>query len=1218
MTPITPRTRQEFLDRPGTLCVVRPVAGAAAAGSEDVDLFLVLADDGSITAFNGHVDLGTGIRTALAQIVAEELDVPVGRVTMVLGDTETAPNQGPTIASETIQVSAVPLRRAAAQARLCLVERAARALRLPRERLRTADGCVFDATAGVGTAVGVGGSTASRLSYESLLEGLHERLILSDATPVKEVADYRIVGQSVQRVDIGAKATGEAVYVHDVRVPSMLHGRVVRPPYAGMDSGPFVGTSLVAVDESSLAGLAGIVAVVVIGDFVGIVAEGEAQAAEAAERLQIEWKPGPRQPDLNELRAAVSAHPGRRRVLVERGEVGRRIAQAQTRLERTYVWPFQLHASIGPSCAVADVRADRITVWSGTQNPLPLRADLALLMKVPETSIEIIRHEASGCYGRNCADDVAADAALLSRAVRRPVRVQLTRAQEHLWEPKGAGQVIEVDGGLAADGSIAAYDFSTCYPSNASPTLALLLTGAIAPVAAVSDMGDRTAIPPYRYDHLRVVVNDMAPIVRASWLRGVSAMPNSFAHECYIDELATAAGVDAVEFRLRHLDDARAADLIRAVAKRAGWQPHDAPRCERVGATRRRGQGVAYARYIHGKFPGTAAAWSAWVAEVEVDIDSGEVQVSRVVVGQDTGLVINPAGVQHQIHGNVIQSISRTIKEEVRFEGTLPTARDWGTYPILTFPEVPVIQVVMMPRPQDPPLGAGESASVPSAAAIANAIFDATGVRMREPPFTPERMREALREARVAGAGAGAEDGAGAGADDGAGAIESPHALQLAALRSQGVAPQVVPRRLAWWQRVGGAAAVALGLATALFTWRPAMPPTAAPDPLLYSAETIERGANLAALGDCAVCHTAPGGMENAGGRRLETPFGDVYASNITPDVETGIGNWSYAAFERSMREGIHRDGRHLYPAFPYTAFTRTSDHDLQALYAYLMSRPPVAATVPATRLAFPFNLRPLMAFWNALFLRVGEVAADPARSSQWNRGAYLVEGLAHCSACHSPRNRFGAELAGARHFAGGHADGWDAPALTALSASPIPWSEAELYSYLKTGVAPLHGIAGGPMQAVTANTSRLPDDDVRAMAHYLASYSTQLPAAAEREMAQMLEDRELQRAARERALREHEAGARLFEGACASCHEPDAGLKAATRPSLALNTNLHSADPTNVRRAILEGVNAPALAHFGAMPAFRGSFDARQMDQLLAYLRSRFAGDQPAWPLDQ
>ncbi len=1197
-------SRRETLNRPGTLSVVR-----RAAGRDDLEVFLVLADDGTVTAFNGHVDLGTGVRTALTQIVAEELDLPIERITMVLGDTARAPDQGPTIASETIQVSAVPLRRAAAQARHFLVELAAVKWGCSAGELRTADGWVLTADG------------AARVSYQSLLEGRSDRLVLSDAVAVKAVADYRVVGQSVQRVDLAAKATGQALYVHDVRVAGMLHGRVVRPPYAGLDSGAFVGNSLSSVDETSIAALPGIVAVVVIRDFIGIVAEREEQAAAAAERLRVTWKSVPKAPDVSDARAALDSNPSTARTLLNQGAVDRRLEEAGkagTRMPRTYVWPYQLHASLGPSCAVADYRDGMLKVWSGTQNPLPLRAELSLLMNLAEAQIEIVRLEASGCYGRNCADDVAADAALLSRAAGRPVRVQLTREQENLWEPKGAAQVMQVDGGLAADGSVAAYDFSTCYPSNAAPTLALLLTGALPPLAAVSDMGDRTAIPPYRFEHMRVVVHDMAPIVRASWLRGVSALPNSFAHECYVDELAAAAAVDPIEYRLQLLDDERAADLIQAVAQRAGWHARTGPRLERASDGRRCGQGVAYARYVHGQFPGTAAAWSAWVAEVDVDVDSGEVQVSRVVVGQDTGLAINPAGVQHQIHGNVIQSISRTLKEEVRFAGSTITNREWGAYPILRFPEVPVIQVVMMPRPQEPPLGAGESASVPSAAAIANAIFDATGVRMREPPFTPERVRAALLAARLTDGRRGAD--ARPDADRGArpSARSDPAAGRLEALRVLGTPPRELPRPPAWRQRLGVGFGAAIGLATALLAWRAPLPPTAAPDPSLYSAEAIAHGRQLAALGNCAECHTATDGAPYAGGRPLHTPFGTVYATNITPDVDTGIGGWSYAAFERAMRQGLHRDGRHLYPAFPYTAFAKTADRDLQALYAYLMAQPPVRAIAPATRLSFPFNLRPLLSFWNALFLRAGEFVPDPSRSAQWNRGAYLVEGLGHCAACHSPRNLFGAEQGGVRHLAGGAADGWDAPPLTARSAAPIAWSEAELFSYLFTGTSRFHGSAAGPMQAVTANLAQLPESDVRAMARYLASFQAQIPPAAQQDMRQVLE-------ARSAPAQDlvHEAGARLFEGACASCHEaisaspsasPAGSPAALARTSLALNTNVHSARPNNVLRAVLDGVNVPALGPHGAMPAFRCSLDDAQLAELLAYVRARFASDKPAW----
>ncbi len=1177
-TPAPP-SRQSYLDQDGTLIVLRPppavapgLPGVVTAAPEGApaatapELLLMVAEDGRVTAFNGHVDLGTGIRTALAQIVAEELDVAVGDVQLVLGDTDTAPNQGPTIASETIQIAAVPLRQAAAQARQFLLGLAAAVLGCDAAQLRINRGVV---TAGAG---------GPRIAIGALLGGRRDRLLLRTDAPLKAVADYRVVGQAVQRVDIPAKATGQWTYVHDVRLPGMLHGRVVRPPYAGLDSGDFVGTSLMSVDESSIAHLAGVAATVVVGDFIGVVAQREEQAAAAAAALKVQWKPVPAMPDLRDLQTALLAQPSRPRTLSDTGNVDARLQAAAIRMPRTYVWPYQLHASMGPSCAVADYREDGLTVWSGTQNPHSLRNDLALLLKLPVERIQVVRLEAAGCYGRNGADDVTADAALLARAVGRPVRVQLTREQEHLWDPKGAAQLMQVDGGLMADGSVAAYDFSTRYPSNTAPTLALLLTGAIAPVAAVSDMGDRTAIPPYAYEAQRVVVNDMAPLVRAAWLRGVSAMPNSFAHESYIDELAIESGTDPIAFRMPYLDDARAIALIHSVAERAGWEPRTAARRAEVRPGVVKGQGFAYARYVHGKFPGTAAAWSAWVAEVEVELATGQLMVTRVVVGQDSGLVINPAGLQHQIHGNVIQSVSRTIKEQVQFDDRAMTSREWGTYPILTFPEVPVIQVVMVPRPDDPPLGAGESASVPSAAAIANAIFDATGVRMREPPFTPERVRAALGQADV-----------------------PPGYAAPAVPRSQGK-----PRWRWLMPFLGGA----LAMAAALVPMRSAIAPVARPGGALYSAETLERGRQLAALGNCADCHTAPGGSPYAGGRPITTPYGVVMATNITPDVETGIGAWSFAAFDRAMREGIHRDGHRLYPVFPYTAFARMPEADLQALYGYIMAQPPVHAQTPATRLDFPYNLRPLLAFWNALFLRPDAHGADTAQSALWNRGAYLVEGPGHCSACHSPRNWLGAEKSGKQHLGGGLVRGWEAPALNTLSPAPVPWTEEELFAYLRSGSSRVHGAAVGPMRAVVHNLAQLPESDLRAMAHYLGTL--QPPPLAEQQQ------RELVTAAQTRArlfnASAYAEGAQIYAGACAACHEAGPGALLAVRTSLALNSSVHSSRPDNVLRAILDGVNPQAADDPTAMPSFRNALDDRQLAQVTAYLRARFAGGKPQW----
>lgn len=1171
-------TRAELMAATGVLLIVdeiQPPSGLVAKGGTatpkppETALFLAVRDDGQVFAFNGHVDLGTGIQTALTQIVAEELDLRMDQLRMVLGDTDRTPNQGATIASATIQISAVPLRNAAAEARRYLLDRAAALFGVSAEELRVEEGVVI--------APETGGIGNRRISYGELVRGERVELRISGKAPLKAREQYKLVGKGAPRVDIPAKATGEFSYVHDLRLPGMLHGRVVRPPYAGIDSGEFVGNSLESIDESSIAHIPGVIRVVVLRDFVGVVAEREEQAIKAARELKVTWKPWTRKlPDLSNLAQALRENPSTPRKVLDKGDVDAALAAADQRMTRTYVWPYQMHGSIGPSCAVADCKTDRATVWSGTQNPHLLRADLAWLLEWPEERIDVVRMEAAGCYGRNCADDVAADALLLSQAVGRPVRVQLTREQEHLWEPKGTAQLMEVDGGISADGGIVAYDFATSYPSNGAPTLALLLTGRVDPVAAVFEMGDRTSIPPYDYENMRVVINDMAPIVRASWMRGVSAMPNSFAHDSYIDELAFAAGVDPVEFRLRHLtEDERAADLIRAVAGRAGWQPRTAPQQTPPEGDVLRGRGFAYARYIHSKFPGFGAAWAAWVADVAVDRKTGEIAVTRVVVGHDAGQMINPDGVRHQIHGNVIQSTSRVLKEQVEFEDSVVAAKEWGGYPIMTFPEVPDIDVLMMPRETEPPLGSGESASVPSAAAIANAIFDATGIRFRELPITAERVREALN---------------------------GP---------SEPVPPSppeaVKPRKRGWKAWLGasltGLCGVVIGMASSALPFRAEIAPVAPPSAGLWSSATIERGRQLAALGDCAVCHTVENGATNAGGRPFETPFGTVYSTNITPDPDSGIGRWSFAAFDRAMREGISRDGRHLYPAFPYTAFRNMTDDDMQALYAHMMTQPAVRGEVPANTMRFPFNLRPMMAGWNTLFLNRETYKPDPQKTAEWNRGNYLVNGLGHCAACHSPRNALGAEKLGDAFLAGGTVDSWEAPALTALSKAPKPWTEDDLFTYLRTGFSQRHGVAAGPMAAVVHELSTVPEADVRAMAVYLASLGSDVGGDA------------VEAPAATPAPVSSANGERIFNGACQACHSDGEGPTLfGVSPSMAVNSNVHSDSPDNLARVILHGIQNPATRDLGYMPAFRDSLSDRQIADLMAYLRGRFAPDKAAW----
>ena len=711
------------------------VAGAFPIPPIDrVSSFIAIGADGSVTAYHGHVDLGTGIRTSLAQLVADELDVEFERITMVLGHTGRTPNQGPTIASNTIQVDAIPMRKAAAQVRQLLLSLAAEKLQQPVSALTTSKGAV----------VAKGGR---RIGYGELAQGQDLNIALDKEVPLR-TGGFNYIGKSVQRVDIPAKVLGALAYVHDVRVPGMLHGRVVRPPYGGADASAPLGSSLISVNEQSVAHLPGIVKVVVQGDFVGIVAEREEQAIAAMRQLEVKWKDWAGVPDLslNAMHDTLVKHEKTDRMLREDAGIDEAFSGAKKVIEADYVWPYHLHASIGPSCAVAEVSASQIQVWTGSQNPHDVRKDIATLTGMAADQINVTRLEASGCYGRNCADDVASDAVLLSQAVGRPVRVQLMREQEAAWEPKGTGQLIRVRGGLDENHAVLGYELKTCYPSNDAAALALILTGKVPNKPKVLQMGDRTAIPQYEYPKMRVVSQDAAPIVRASWMRGVSALPNVFAHECWIDECAYLAGEDPLAYRLRYLKDPRAVALTHAAHKQAGWQDGPAHRNPAPADQRLvKGRGFAYARYYHSKFPGYGAAWATWICDVTVDRETGVIKVDKVFVAHDCGEMVNPAGVRHQVHGNIIQSTSRVLKEYVTFDSKGVTSLDWGGYPILRFDELPEIDVQLVERPGEDPMGAGESASVPSAAAVSNAVFDATGVRLREVPFTPARVLAALK-----------------------------------------------------------------------------------------------------------------------------------------------------------------------------------------------------------------------------------------------------------------------------------------------------------------------------------------------------------------------------------------------------------------------------------------------------------------------------------------
>ncbi len=732
--------RRRFLTSTGALVIAFSLPrriGAATAGlpaarpaadlaSDQVDAWLAVGADGRVTLFSGKVELGTGVETALSQIVAEELDVAVARVAVVQGDTGRTPNQGYTVGSKTLQLGAPPIRRAAAEARRALLELAAARLAAPPDRLAVADGVVS-----------VAGDAGRRVSYAELVGGRRLRRTIDPATGPKPPDRYTVVGTSVPRVELPAKVAGSHVYVHDVRVPGMLHGRVVRPPAAG--------ARLVSVDEASLRDVPGIVRVVRRGDFLGVVAEREEQAVRAARQLQATWQPATAPPGPDDLHAALRRAPTTDRVVTRTGDVEAALAGAARTLRATYLTPFQSHGSIGPSCAVADVGRDGATVWSGTQGPYPLRNTLAALLGLPPERVRVVWTEASGCYGHNGADDAAADAALLSQAVGRPVRVQWTRHDEHGWDPKGPAMVVEVHGGLDAGGRVVAWDYGVWTPTHSTrpdgqpgSVLAGRLAGA--PEARTGLVGgDRNARPTYAFGSARVVAHWLAAsALRPSALRGLGGFQNSFAIESFMDELAAAAGADPVEFRLRHLRDPRAIEVVRRVARLARWQPRPSP-APASGGGPARGRGVAYAQYE------SAYAHVAVVVEAEVDRGTGEVRIPRVFVAHDCGLIVNPDGLRNQIEGAVIQTISRTLKEAVVLDRGRVASLDWASYPILTFPEVPeAIEIDLVDRPREPALGAGEPAVCPVPAAIANALFDATGARLRAIPFTPARVRAAL------------------------------------------------------------------------------------------------------------------------------------------------------------------------------------------------------------------------------------------------------------------------------------------------------------------------------------------------------------------------------------------------------------------------------------------------------------------------------------------
>ncbi len=756
--------RRDFLKSTGALIVGFTLANSIGVGSaaameigpygppeNDVDSWLEISEDGRATLFSGCCELGTGSSTGLMQVMAEELDLPFDRVRLVLPDTNRTPDQFVSSGSRTISAHSRPIRQAAAEARAALLEMAAKRLGVPEDQLVTADGVVS-----------VMGASAKKVTYAELIGGKQFNVRITGKVKPKEPKDYKIVGTSVPRWDIPEKVFATFTYMQDVKVEGMLHGRVVRPPAHG--------ASVVSIDESSVAHVPGLVKVVRVKDLVGVVCRREEQAIAAAQALKVTWSDWAGLPDMKDLHSTLrnlpefsqgypKESPGG--LLAKSGDMEAGLGKAAKVVKATYMSPFNHHGSIGPSCAVADVRGDGVTLWCGTQTPYGTREAVAKFLGLPNERVRLIYNEASGCYGQNGADDVIVDAVVLSRAAGKPVRVQWSRADENGWEAYKAARISECTGGLDANGKIVAWDARTFGLSGYSrpeyhepkhggepgSLVVAQLAGWEKPGLEEGFSGAAGNFEPVYEDlpNKRVVFTYLGPTshrqgplrIRVGSMRGVGSPDNIFVAECFMDELAAAAGEDAIQFRLKHTPRARGVAVLKAAAEKAKWEArpsHSKPSSGDIAL----GRGVA----MLGSNTDTNVAG---IFEVEVNRKTGVVHVRRVTIAQDCGLVVNPGAVRNQIEGGVIQSISRALKEEVTFDRSRVTSLDWASYPIVTFNEIPdEIDIVLLDRPDLPPMRVGEPASESVWPGVANAVFDAIGVRLRQLPLTPARVLAGL------------------------------------------------------------------------------------------------------------------------------------------------------------------------------------------------------------------------------------------------------------------------------------------------------------------------------------------------------------------------------------------------------------------------------------------------------------------------------------------
>lgn len=730
-------SRRDLLKGTGVLVVAFSLTGSRvgalaqdlppdkSVALDQVDTFLAIDDKGMVTVYAGKVELGTGVRTGFTQMVADELDVSMAKVFVIQGDTALTPDQGPTYGSQSIQIGGMQIRQAAATARSALLDEAAKRLSAAKEDLVVNDGAIGAKT---------GGAT---VSYAELIGGKNFALKVDAAAPTKNPADYKIVGKPIARLDIPGKVTGGFIYMQDFRVPGMLHGRVIRPPQ--------IGARLESVDAASIKDIPGIVKVVHEGNFLGVVAQSEWSAVRAAREIKATWSKSETLPDQDKLWEHV------RNTKVVKDDVTSNVGDTASAMSgdgqvvsATYDFAIHTHGSIGPSCAVTEFKDGKLISWSASQATHSLRKQLAQMFALPLEDVRCIYLDGSGCYGRNGHEDAAADSALLAKAVGKPVRVQWSRADEHGWDPKGPPTLIDLRGKLDASGNVMAWESEFFIPQGAGGAVELV-PATLAGMPTTHDLNpggitNDSAIG-YKFQNIKTVCHRLETTpLRPSWIRTPGRMQNTYANECFIDELAAAAKTDPLAFRVKYTDpaDKRGLEVLDRLTKLAKWESRSSPQ-KAISGDVVTGRGASYVKYE------LVRTYVGAVAEVEINRITGHIRVTKFYIVHDCGQVINPNGVKSQIEGNVIQTVSRTLLEEVTFDRGMVTSLDWASYPILTFPEVPEIVIELIDRPTEKPWGAGEPTAAVVSSSISNAVFDATGVRLRSVPYKPEKVKAALR-----------------------------------------------------------------------------------------------------------------------------------------------------------------------------------------------------------------------------------------------------------------------------------------------------------------------------------------------------------------------------------------------------------------------------------------------------------------------------------------